>query len=556
MFLKPVVSRMIGNRDELQKINELSNDKEILDALKRTIPFETISTEFKKYYGVDLVDIENKDIELDLVETFDVETLRKVNILPYLFDESRSTYYFAIDDFLNENLRNSVTSSSKAMGKRARFSFAPKSIIEDKYLEITKNLQTKTMVENNKVQEEVIEVIDNAPGEFNAQEWVDEVLDVGIELGASDVHIEKLEETLQVRYRVDGKMTNKKKYNLDLSQVANIFVRLKVISDMNISERRKPQDGRVDNYKHKGEIFDMRVSTVSTIHGEKAVLRLTNKGGTMLTYEDLGFSDRDAAKVRSILSNKNGILYVAGATGSGKTTTLYSMIDELNQDTVNIYTIEDPVEKTIDNINQIQVEPAAGITFPSTLKALLRQDPDVIIVGEIRDKETAELSVQSSLTGHLVLSTIHANNALESINRLLNMGVESYMVSGSSLGFLSQRLVRKVCPYCKVPHGPLNAVERSWVEKIESEHNINIDTDKIVKEKGCDKCISGYKGRIAVVEIIENTPAVQDLILNNASLSEIKTQATEEGFTPLVLNGIEKLEEGSTTLSEIISELT
>lgn len=555
-FLRPLISRVITDEEIVGELATLESDKTILNALEQFVSFDKIRREFKSYYGVDFIDLRDVFISAEILTSFDIDTLKNNNILPYRYKSDSETYYFAINDFLNNNLRKSIVQSSEAMGKRARFSYSPSDMIQEKYKLIEQELKEDEKDSEPKTKKKKkVSVIESPDGEFSAQLWLDGILNEGIDKGASDIHIERLEEVLQVRYRIDGQVTNITKYAYSESEIASIFVRLKVIGGMNISERRKPQDGRVNNYEYNEQLYDMRVSTVATIHGEKAVLRIINKSEAAPSYENLGFSQEDASKVRRILSNHNGLLYIAGATGSGKTTTLYSMIDELNQDSVNIYTIEDPVEKTIENINQIQIEPAAGVTFPSTLKALLRQDPDVIVVGEIRDKETAELSVQSSLTGHLVLSTIHANTALDSITRLLNMGVEPYMVAGSSLGFLSQRLVRNVCPHCKVPHGPLSSVEQSWVDNIEDEHNVKIDTDNLYKANGCDKCIGGYRGRIAVIEIIEVSPKIRELILNEASLAEINEQAKKEGFTPMVINGLEKASAGLTTLEEVISEI-
>lgn len=569
-FIKPLIPRVVKNTSLQEELKKLQTDKELIDALKKYISFEEIAKEFNRYYGVKLIDIEKLGIDSYILKSFEEgklnrETLEKHSVLPYDYDAKRNTYYFATSDFLNEGLRQSIIKSCKAIKTKADFTFAPKDSIAQQYENLkkgnTEGVRTEEKVtqkaSKDNPKKETISLTEHIqePEDFNVQDWVAEVLDKGIQYNASDIHIESLEFKLQVRYRIDGRMSLKKVYQLSDENKAAIFVRLKVISDMDITEKRKPQDGRINNYEHEEGTYDMRVSTVVTVNGEKAVIRLSNKSKGFLSYSQLGFSDEDSSKVRKILSNKNGILYIAGATGSGKTTTLYSMIDELNKDTVNMYTIEDPVEQTIPEVNQIQIDRPAGVTFPSTLKSLLRQDPDVIVVGEIRDKETAELSVQSSLTGHLVLSTVHANNALESITRLLDMGLEPYLVVGSSLAFLSQRLVRKTCPHCRVPYDGQDIRKNVWIEHMEEEHNLEIDKSKLYQAVGCDKCVEGYSGRVAVVEIIEVTPAIQELILNGAHLSEIKEQALADGFTPLVVNGISKALNGVTTIEELMKEL-
>lgn len=551
-YLKPVMRRLITDPAVKNKLEAYDTDHDLLTVLTTYVPFATIASQFEDYYGVVLVDVLAETIAPSLFSFFEPDVLKKVGVLPYQYDARTKTYFFAVADFLNEDLRQSITASCRAQKSKARFAFSPPERIIETYHLLENQTKAASLDEKGTPEADAPPVVaPDAAGAFSAQEWLQTIIDTGIATGASDIHIERLEHLLQVRYRIDGKMARKKTYDFPETSISNIFVRLKVISEMDISEKRKPQDGRIDGHVHEGHVYDLRVSTVTTVYGEKAVMRISDKSGRILTFEELGFSEEDAAKVRGLLGNKNGILYIAGATGSGKTTTLYSMIDELNNDTVNIYTIENPVERTVENVNQIQIDPLAGVTYPSTLRALLRQDPDVIIVGEIRDTETAELSVQSSLTGHLVLSTIHANNALESINRLLNMGVEPYLVVGSSLGFLSQRLVRKLCPICKRPHGPLTTREQAWM----AHHGVELDATNLYQATGCDQCVDGYKGRVAVVETVEMSERLQELILDGAHLSQLREQALQDGFIPLAQNGAMKAAAGITTLDELIKEL-
>lgn len=558
-FLKPLIPRIANDAKTREELESLQTDVEIVDYITRYQPFSVLADEFEKYYGVGFVDLKAINIDRKVLKNFDADVLKGYSVLPYLFDEQNKTYHFALHDFLNEELRQNITLSCRASGMKARFSFAPGEQIAEKYERLSEQKLGEGGIPERTAQQTASRPTPpraNADTEFNAQEWVNNIISSGVDLKASDIHIERLEHHLQVRYRVDGQMSRKQIYDLPESSISGIYVRLKVMAGMDISEKRKPQDGRIDNYEHKGRVYDLRVSTVTTIHGEKAVMRISDRSSRILSFEELGFSREDASKVRGLLANKNGLVYIAGSTGSGKTTTLYAMIDELNNDSVNIYTIENPVERTVSNINQIQVDTLAGITYPSTLRALLRQDPDVIVVGEIRDKETAELSVQASLTGHLVLSTIHANNALESINRLMNMGVEPYLIVGSSLGFLSQRLVRKLCPHCKAPRKELDFREKAWLEHKHEEYGVKVEPSTLYEAKGCERCIGGYKGRVAIIEIVEMSDEIQELILKGASLSKIKDQALKDGFKPLAVNGLQTAMEGITSIDELMREIT
>lgn len=553
-YLKPLITQLLTNNTLISKAQGLSSDEALLTYLKSHVPFADIAKAFEHYYGVQLVDLSHFQLTEDMLDIFDGNVLKSYFVLPYKYDTTTKTYFFAVNDILDDALRQNITRSCKNAGAKARFGFAPKESITRQY--DTMNNKATASPSPQPSQSAAAKEQPTSEEDVNAQEWVDNVINKAIQLGASDIHIERLEFSLQVRYRVDGVMTEKSTYSYSDGTISTLFVRLKVISGMDISEKRKPQDGRIENYTFDGKTFDLRISTVTTVYGQKAVMRLLNKSNTTLTFEQLGFSESDTSKVKGMLGHKNGIIYIGGATGSGKTTSLYTMINELNDASVNMYTIENPVEKSVPNVNQIQIDPLAGITFPSTLRALLRQDPDIIVVGEIRDTETAELSVRASLTGHLVLSTIHANSALDSINRLLNMGVEPYLIVGSSLGFLSQRLVRKLCTHCAIPNNDLSLTEEAWLSDKEKEFGVDIDRSSLHKAQGCEHCTEGYKGRVAVVEIIEMTEGMKSLIVQKANLQALREQALKDGFNPLTLNGVKKAAQGLTTIEELIRELT
>ena len=358
---------------------------------------------------------------------------------------------------------------------------------------------------------------------------------------ASDIHIEAKEDSVRVRFRIDGSLYEKFTYSIHL--LPAIMARLKIIGGMDIAEKRKPQDGRFTIMVDKRE-YDIRVSVLPTVYGEKCVMRLAQKKALTRNKSELGFSPSELKAFDDILKNPNGILLVTGPTGSGKSTTLYTALSELNKEDVNIVTVDDPVEANIDGINQVQVNVKAELTFASALRSILRQDPDIIMIGEIRDGETAQIAVQASITGHLVVSTLHTNSAAGSISRLINMGVEGYLLADSLVGIIAQRLVRRLCPYCKKPH-LITDTERRIM-------GIRADVNpEIYEPVGCERCDNtGYSGRIGIYEIMKITPPLKELISKNASVSELKQMGMREGMhtlrqsaTMLVIKGITSVHE-------------
>ena len=359
----------------------------------------------------------------------------------------------------------------------------------------------------------------------------------------SDIHIEAKEDSVRVRFRIDGSLYEKFTYSIHL--LPAIMARLKIMSGMDIAEKRKPQDGRFSILVDKVE-FDIRVSVLPTVYGEKCVMRLAKKKALTRDKSELGFSPSELKDFDDILKNPNGILLVTGPTGSGKSTTLYTALSELNKIDVNIVTVEDPVEANIDGINQVQVNVKADLTFANALRSILRQDPDIIMIGEIRDGETASIAVQASITGHLVVSTLHTNSAAGSINRLVNMGVEGYLLADSLVGIIAQRLVRRLCPYCKRAH-VLTEFEKKMM-KIRPDANL-----EIFEPVGCDHCDrTGYSGRIGIYEIMKITPLLKELISRNATVSELKEAAMGEGMHTLRQSATLLVLEGITSYSEMV----
>ena len=360
--------------------------------------------------------------------------------------------------------------------------------------------------------------------------------------GASDIHIEPGDGVMRVRYRIDGRLTEKlRPPHLMHAAVAS---RIKIMAGLDISERRLPQDGGIHVMMDKRPV-DLRVATMPGKHGEKVVVRVIDNDKASVNLEKLGFSYETLKQWRKLIELPNGIVLVTGPTGSGKSTTLYAVLQELNAEDVNICTVEDPVEYNLAGVNQFQVNEKAGFTFATALRSLLRQDPDILMVGEIRDTETAKLATQAALTGHLVLSTLHTNDAVAAVTRLFNLGIEPYLVGATVTGVLAQRLVRKLCQRCREPYEP-DAHERRLMDKLAG------DVQTLYRPKGCPQCRNlGYTGRIGIYELFVPNDAMFDRISQGASLNELRELARAGGMVTLRTDGIEKVKAGITTLEEI-----
>lgn len=372
---------------------------------------------------------------------------------------------------------------------------------------------------------------------------VKEMIDNAVRQRASDIHVEPLEMSVRVRYRIDGALYEKAAYNPKF--LPAIAARIKIIGGMDISEKRKPQDGRITQIVDRQE-YDIRVSILPTVYGEKIVMRLTSKNALTREKSQLGLQPIELQQFDHIISNPHGILLVTGPTGSGKSTTLYTALSELNTENVNIITVEDPVEANINGINQVQVNVKAELTFASALRSILRQDPDIIMIGEIRDQETASIAVQAAITGHLVVSTLHTNSAAGTITRLADMGIAPYLIADSVVGVIAQRLVRRLCPSCKRPK-PASKEEKELL-------GIKPDEEAVIYEPmGCTKCgQTGYKGRIGVYEIMEMTPALKVIISKEGTSEEIKEKALEEGMRTLRMSASGYVLDGTTSMHEMM----
>lgn len=409
--------------------------------------------------------------------------------------------------------------------------------LEDFRLATGKNIIFKTMKEDeiSRSIEKYYSKNQSIESDFS-KDILENILQKAVLLNASDIHIEPFEKLLKIRMRVDGSLKEINTYNIELhSQLSTL---IKLLAGMNIAEKRLPQDGRIDK-DIDNNIVDLRISTIPTVHGEKIVIRILNRNTFFKSKYEIGFSDEAINKIKSMTSDMSGLIIVTGPTGSGKTTTLYSILNDFKNIDKNIVTIEDPVEYKIEGINQIQVNYKYGLDFATGLKSILRQDPDIIMIGEIRDKETAQIAIRAASTGHLVISTMHTNNSVESISRLVDMGVPRYLISSVLKGVISQKLVRKVCGHCSIEE----ELDENTYKKLK------LKTIKI--EQGCSKCnYSGYKGRIAVYEILEINKRIKHSIIDSELSDEIYNLGKLNGMISFQDSCSYLLKNGITTLKE------
>lgn len=372
------------------------------------------------------------------------------------------------------------------------------------------------------------------------------IISHALQARASDIHIEPFENRLIVRYRVDGVMHEVESPPRRFS--AAVISRIKIMASLDIAERRLPQDGRI-KLRLQGKEIDLRVSTVPTMHGESVVMRILDKSGTTLDFATLGFDAVALERFMQVLNQPHGIVLVTGPTGSGKTTTLYTALDKLNKPDIKILTVEDPVEYQMEGINQIQVKPQIGLTFANALRSIVRQDPDVIMIGEIRDLETAQIAVQSALTGHMVLSTLHTNDAASTINRLLDMGMDDYLLTSTVNGILAQRLVRTLCSHCRQAYPALPEV----IEEMQLKRYTSANLVTLYRPVGCEECGgTGYSGRVSIVELLVMTDTIRGMIMRHVTSGEVRQQAIADGMQTMYENGLSKAVAGVTTIEEVL----
>ncbi len=494
--------------------------------------------------------VENIDIPSHILNSLPQEFLRKYKIVPVKYE--KGNLHVLMLNPLNQSLINELRFHTKATAIKPYF--APLSTIEKvlekqfpKLGDVLNQIQDANVEIEKEEEEPTIDQLMHASEDAPIVKLANGLIYESVSMGASDIHVEPFEKKVIVRYRVDGVL--KIYHQLPINIKDSLVARYKIMSNLDIAEKRKPQDGRI-RIKIEGKKIDLRVSTVPTVYGEKVVMRIQEAEKYLnVKLEDLGFEEDDLEKFRNAIWKPWGMILVTGPTGSGKTTTLYSALMERNQPDVNIMTAEDPVEVAIAGINQVQVNERIGLTFSNVLRAFLRQDPDIILVGEIRDQETGDIAIRASLTGHLVFSTLHTNDAPTTISRLTDMGIEPFLVGSSLVLVVAQRLVRRLCNNCKRPHDiPKEAMVRMGLIKDTSE---DLTIFK-ASEKGCEVCnFTGYKGRTAVHEIMEIDDELRKLIIRGATADEIREVAKKNGMRTLFGSGLLKVKKGITSLEEV-----
>jgi len=513
---------------------------------------ETELTEFlSRQYGVPSINLNEFEIDPNVVSLVPQEVALKHQVIPVnragstlIVAMADPSNIFAIDDlkFITNYNIEVVVASEQSIRESIDKYYDSGATLQDVMEDFDDTDIFMADDEENVDLNELQKATEDAP----VVKLVNLILTDAIKKNASDIHVEPYEKSFRVRYRIDGVLYEVMKPPMKLKNA--ITSRIKIMASLDIAERRLPQDGRIKIKLGKGQEMDYRVSVLPTLFGEKVVLRLLDKSNLQLDMTKLGFEEKALADFKQAIHRPYGMVLVTGPTGSGKTTTLYSALSELNQTTDNISTAEDPVEFNLPGINQCQMHDEIGLNFAAALRSFLRQDPDIIMVGEIRDFETAEIGVKAALTGHMVLSTLHTNDAPSTINRLLNMGIEPFLVSSSVNLVVAQRLARKVCNECAEPI----EVTRQALLDIQVAAD-QTDEFKVRKGRGCHVCNdTGYKGRIALYEVMVIGPEIQEFILNGASAAEIKRESIRLGMKTMRQSGISKLKEGVTSVEEVV----
>lgn len=535
-----VESGLISEEQLNSTLRRKSADEKLGDALLREgyITEQQLIEVLEFQLGIPHINIFQYPIDPDVIQLVPKELAKRHYAMPIRRDKNKLLVAMAdpMDYFAIEELR-------MATGYHIEPAIATK---DELFRTITKYYDLQESMEEVMGEIATSETLDEtrvADDDSPVVRLVNQIIDNALVQRASDIHFDPQETELRVRYRVDGILRTERSLPKHMQNV--IVARIKIMANLNITETRLPQDGRIKttiNFKP----VDIRVSSLPTIYGEKIVMRLLDLSNTLNRIDKIGFSETNLEKFTDMLKRPNGIILITGPTGSGKSSTLYATLNELNSDDVNIITVEDPVEYQMEGVNQIQVNENIGLTFANGLRSILRQDPDIVMIGEIRDTETAEVATRASLTGHLVLSTLHTNSSIEALSRLVDMGIEPFLISSSILGVVAQRLVRRVCRDCgqTVP-----ATERE--QQIFSSRGLTIET--VRRGRGCPSCnMTGYRGRMAIHEVLPIDETIRHLILKTASTTEIRDYVRKKGMEFLIDDGLKKVKEGVTTTEEIL----
>jgi type IV pilus assembly protein PilB len=510
----------------------MSNEKDVAEDFKQidaTIQ-KLISLDVALRYNIFPLSLENEKLKVAMTNPLDLNILNDLSFI--------SGYKIEPIEYPEKSILNAIEKYYKTDGSQLKTQQGEK-------LKITTNHNKISQSENKN---RYIDLGENV-NEVSIIQLVNQFISNAINKRASDIHIEPYEYAFRVRFRIDGIL--QEIMNLPLDKKNAVISRLKIMADLDIAEKRRPQDGRIRTTEGEKQI-DIRLSTIPTNFGEKIVLRILDQTAINLDLEQLGFKTKEIEIFCQAITTPFGMCLVTGPTGSGKTTTLYAALNYLNTQERNILTIEDPIEYNLPGINQSHVRSEIGYTFAQALRAFLRQDPNIIMVGEIRDRETSEIAIRAALTGHLVLSTLHTNDAATEISRLIDMGLEPFLISSSLRLVIAQRLVRKICSYCL---SEIKTTEMTKTKFWNNEGGVNKIPGKIFRGVGCEKCnFTGYKGRTALLELMPISPVIAEMIIKKKTAFELKQQAINEGMCTLRECGIQKIKDGVTTVDEVIRE--
>ncbi|MCF6283918.1 MAG: type II secretion system ATPase GspE [Candidatus Hydrogenedentes bacterium] len=536
---------------ELQKIRPKRVGELLVDLgyVEEEQILQALSEQYDVPYEAGLID----EVDASLTTKVPISFIREYNMVPY--KKNGKGYLVAVNDPVNllplDDLRLLLEGNvSPVLCTKANIQTIIDGYFEQQSENAAEMIDSITMAEDDEYQSldslnserDLLDLANEAP----IIKLINLVITGGVKDRASDIHIEPFEKEVRVRYRIDGVLYEK--FSVPRSQQAAVISRVKIMADLNIAEHRLPQDGRI-KIRLSGKEIDIRVSIIPIAHGERVVMRILEKGSFLFSLEKLGMERQDNDQLDKLIQSSHGIMLVTGPTGSGKSTTLYAALQKVNSPDKNIITVEDPIEYQLEGIGQIQVAPKIGLTFAAGLRSILRQDPDIILIGEIRDMETAEMAVQASLTGHLVFSTLHTNDSAGAITRLVNMGIEPFLVTSSTIAIQAQRLVRRICDACKEPY-------TADVETY-SELGVEAPADPgeriLYRSVGCNKCQDrGYKGRTGIFELLVMTPKIQEMALQSMDSNQIKREARKFGMRTLREDGAHRAMLGLTSAEEIL----
>ena len=493
--------------------------------------------------GIKYIDLTNFELDQDLIRLVPMHMAKKYSVVPVSADGD--ALYLAMSDPLNFLATDAVQQTTKRKvvpllatmeGIEYAISFLYGSVTTEKALRDLSGSGDEVASEF-----EITVIDDDKENSAPTIRLVNSFLEYAVNQNASDIHLEPRESAMYVRMRIDGVL--RQVFVVPRSNQNAVIARIKVMGNMNIAEHKIPLDGR-SNVRIGERDIDLRISTLPTVYGEKVVIRMLYKSSSLLSTKGIGLTGKNLRQFNSLLDNSNGVILIVGPTGSGKSSSMYTMIGKLNTETVNLVTLEDPVEYNFDGVNQVQINEKTGMTFASGLRSILRQDPDIIAVGEIRDGETADIAMRAAITGHLVLSTLHTNDAPSTIDRLLDMGVERFLISSALKGVISQRLVRRICPFCKEPYTPSGEEQKKL-------HLPYSAARVFYRGKGCTRCFNtGYRGRTAVFEILMINQEIRRGIADGVPYSQLRSLIDQSDFEPMIYDCIRLVENGTTTVDE------